>query len=165
MSIFSKIRSAKKAANEHKRSTSIAQASSKAEGKKPVYHHVPTHAAQDARIASSHGAPDALQRIQEQQRKSRLMPRRTGSDMDLQQGNKMPLKQRTAGDLSIQSAMGQRHNSMSTTSLQQEDFEVPNPYGFHPHGKRGSTGSRNSRRNSVVSSKGKSPLSNTLTGW
>ncbi|KAF2434589.1 hypothetical protein EJ08DRAFT_693618 [Tothia fuscella] len=166
MSIFSKIRNAKKAANEHKRSTSTSQGSSKAEGKKPAYNHVPTHAAQDARIASSYTTPDVRQRIQEEQRKSRLSPNKTGSDMFLQHGSKMPMKQKSAGDLSIHSVMG-KHFSQAASFVQMEELEVSNPYGFHPNNKRvsGTGSTKSSRINSAATTtmKGKSPLFNKLS--
>jgi hypothetical protein len=166
MSIFSKIRNAKKGANEHKRSASQ---ESKTEGKKPVYHHVPTHAAQDALISSPYDFRDAVQPTQDHPHRSKTMTMRTGSDMYLQQGSKIPLRQKSAGDLSIQSVISQKSTTRPSVPFQPKDFEVPNPYGFHPHNKRGSGSPRSSRRNSTVTSnvtskKGKSPLSNRISG-
>lgn len=79
MSIFSRIRGAKKAADEHRKS----QALKDADGPKTPYKHVPTHAAADA-LNVGHAAPSDGLRDQikaQYRRRSELGPTRSGSDL------------------------------------------------------------------------------------
>lgn len=79
MSIFSKIRGAKKAADEHRKS----QALKDSEVPKVPYKHVPTHAASDA-LHIGHGIPSDGLRDQikaQYRRRSELGPTRSGSDL------------------------------------------------------------------------------------
>lgn len=104
MSIFSKIRGAKKAADEHRKS----QALKDAEIPKVPYKHVPTHAASDA-LHVGHGmSGDGLRdQIKAQyRRRSELGPIRSGSD--LLTSHAVYRRQSSAtslGDMSIASMM------------------------------------------------------------
>ena len=78
MSIFAKIRGAKKAADEHRKSQLLKEL----DAPKTPYKHVPTHAATDALHVSQPSSEVLRDQIREQyKRRSQLGPTRSGGDM------------------------------------------------------------------------------------
>jgi hypothetical protein len=164
MSIFGKIRSAKKAANDHRHSTATV-AASEPEAKKS-YKHVPTHAAQDALSGSSAqlSTTDLVSKIKEQRRRASELGPLPPPDTYF---TKIPpaLRQRSAGDLSITSVMQQQQKEQfEQFQASQMKLADPsrNPYRFNGGNSSRSRASRNMSNTSL--SKRKSPLSNTISG-
>jgi len=167
MAIFSKIRNAKKAADEQRKSAPPAPTEPNPPGNKS-YKHVPTHAAQDARAGSPQSETDVAQQIQEQRRRlTELGPPRAGTDrvinsfLQQQERSKALSRQRSASDLSIRSVMQQQQYDQSI----QPHSRGRNPYtytGQKPSSRCRTPGSRTGSNISL--SRGKSPLSNSITG-
>jgi hypothetical protein len=170
MSIFGKIRHAKKAADDHRKSSTVAPVP-EPEVKKS-YKHVPTHAAQDAlSVSSSQVSSSALlAQIKEQRRRvSELGPIQPGGSetfFSKVPANASSLRQRSAGDLSITSVMKleqqQQFEQFQASQLKQLDPKR-NPYRYT--GSNSSTRKAQSRNMSNTSlARMKSPLSNTISG-
>ncbi|OCL07576.1 hypothetical protein AOQ84DRAFT_364848 [Glonium stellatum] len=156
MSIFSKVKNAKKAAEQHKRASSQAQA----EVKPPTpYKHVPTHAAQDALSCAptSWSAEESRAKISAANRRKSDMSRRSS----FVRANSEPAMasrghiQRTESDLSIDSVITkQRHSSHPSPSQYSYSGYVPPP--------RSRSYLTNASSSSSMVMK-RSPLSNTST--
>jgi hypothetical protein len=163
MSIFGKIRSAKKAAEEHRKSEIVTAPD--LEVKKP-YKHVPTHAAHDAVSGSSlQLSTDLVGKIKEQRRRASELGPLPGSE-SLIAKTPPPNLHRSAADLSIMSVMQQEQREQFE-QFQANQLKVPdlsqNPYRFN--GSKSSGRNRMPRNMSNTSlSRGKSPLSNTISG-
>lgn len=157
MSIFSKVKNAKKAAEQHKRASSQAQADPKPPTR---YKHIPTHAAQDALSCAptSWTAEESRAKISAaHRRKSDLSGKsnfvRTSSEPAMASRGHI---HRTEGGLSTDSVITkQRHSSYQSPSPYAYSGYVPpprnRPYFTHASG------------SSSMAMK-RSPLSNTSTG-
>lgn len=156
MSIFSKVKNAKKAAEEHKRASSQAQA----EIKPPTrYKHIPTHAAQDALSCAptSWSVEESRAKISAAHRRKSDLSRksnfvRTSSEPAMASRDYI---HRTESDLSIDSVITkQRHSS----------YQSPSPYtysGYIPPPRNRPYFTHASSSSSMVMKR--SPLSNTST--
>jgi hypothetical protein len=167
MSIFGKIRNAKKAADDHKKPSSIA--SEPEPEVKKVYKHVPTHAAQDALSGSSSqlSTAELLAKIKQQRQRMSDMPVLPpgGSETHFSKVPPNSVRQKSTGDLSITSVMLQQ---------QQEQFEMFQASQFNqmepkknPYRYTGGSSPRNRMPKNLSHtslSRGKSPLSNTISG-
>jgi hypothetical protein len=161
MSIFAKIRGAKKAADEHRKSLQVKER----DNPKTPYRHVPTHAQTDAlRIVQPNNEVLRDQIKEQHKRRSELGPVRTGSD--LLTSHAVYRQQNIAtslGDTSIASMLLQPPPTNSLPPLKPIHPSKMNNYrysGFQP-----STRSRPAFTTSASAtslSKGKSPLS-TMT--
>ncbi|KAF1990964.1 hypothetical protein K402DRAFT_417048 [Aulographum hederae CBS 113979] len=110
MSLFNKIKGAKKAADEHKKTQK------EEEPAKPAYKHVPTHAQQDAVNTAAPPPSDTVRaQIREQQRRRSAMPSPTGSDLSYQA--RAQLVRNSSGDFPSQYSRNSLPSSRSTSSL------------------------------------------------
>jgi hypothetical protein len=166
MSIFGKIRNAKKAADDHRKSATVAPAPEPEV--KRSYKHVPTHAAQDALSGSSSqlSTTDLVSKIKEQRRRASELGPLSPGGLDLHISKLPPSRQRSAGDLSITSVMQQQQKEQFE-QFQASQLKIPdpslNPYRFN--GAKSSARNRMPRNMSNTSlSRAKSPLSNTISG-
>lgn len=158
MSLFSKIKNAKKAADEHKR-TSVA-APPVEEKPKVAYKHVPTHAGSDSlNLGGGTGmsSTELRSRIREEnRRRSELL--QSGSSIDVHSSLTyygVPGMPRSKSDVSIASShSGRQHLSPPSSSRDRMNVYRSSSYGYGPM-----RSGRNSSSNSLSSVKGKSPLS------
>jgi hypothetical protein len=167
MSIFGKIRNAKKAADGHKKSEAVAPVA-EPEVKK-VYKHVPTHAAQDALSGSSSqlSTAELLAKIKEQRQRMSELPvsQTSGSESYFSKVPPNSTQKRSTADLSITSVMlQQQQEQFEMFQASQFNYSDPkrNPYRF-----TGGSPSRNRLSKNMSSTsltRGKSPLSNTISG-
>ena len=159
MSIFAKIRGAKKAADEHRKSQQLKEL----DVSKPPYRHVPTHAQADAlRIVQPNDEVLRDQIKEQHRRRSELGPTRTGSDLLTSHAVYRRQNSGTSvGDISIASMLLQPPPADSLPPLKPIHPSKMSNYrysGFNP-----STKSRNAFASGAsFISKGKSPLS-TMT--
>lgn len=121
MSIISKLKGGKKAADKQKEETK------KTEEQKPAaapYKHVPTHAASDALTASAAGKPEDQERIAEQNR-----ARMSRTDSDMSGTLQMPLAKRSPSSLSNEWAPSQAAQgpTLGWQPTKDTNFSLPTP--------------------------------------
>lgn len=161
MSIFAKIRGAKKAADEHRKSKQLQER----DVPKAPYRHVPTHAQTDAlRIVQPNDEVLRDQIKEQHRRRSELGPSRTGSDLLTSHAVYRRQNSTTSlGDISIASMLLQPPPANSLPPLKPIHPSKMNNYrysGFNPSS-RNRSGFTTSASAPALS-KGKSPLS-TMT--
>ena len=161
MSIFTKIRGAKKAADEHRKSLQIKER----EVPKTPYRHVPTHAQTDAlRIVQQNDEVLRDQIKEQHKRRSELGPIRTGSDFLISHAVYRRQNSATSlGDISIASMLLQPPPANSLPALKPTHPSKINNYrysGVQPSTRNRASFTTTASATSIA--KGKSPLS-TMT--
>jgi len=159
MSIFAKIRGAKKAADDHRRSQQLREL----DVPKSPYRHVPTHAQADAlRIVQPNNEVLRDQIKEQHRRRSELGPTRTGSDLLASHAVYRRQNSGTSvGDISIASTLLQPPPANFLQPMKPLHPSKMNNYrysGVNPSAKNRHTFTSGAS----VTSKGKSPLS-TMT--
>jgi hypothetical protein len=164
MSIFAKIRGAKKAADEHKKNTAHSTADSKSgEPSKRRYRHVPTHAALDSmNIGSAQKTPETQERIKLENRKIRALSPKRAAMIRARQRSAQPDKGEPI-DTSISSIMAEYNKTPRLTADERDALRPPKISSTYSHSTFNALANTRPRyrSNGSLQQNGRSPLSLT----